>query len=372
MVWHAIDVLDDAFEATKQLLLPFSVRKWLTLAVVAFFVSGTTGFNLNFNLGSWDVPAPGTGGAPTGGIGEVIAAGGSVQLLLALLGGVVALAVLVALLYVAAVLEFVFVEIAARQAVRLREFVGESTRRGLSLFGFRLVIGLISLAGVVFFGAMAAIGNEAVLVALVLLLPVAVLLGVGLWVLTRLTTDFVVPVMIAEDAGVVQGWRAFWPALRADWKQYGLYVVVRILLGAVAAVVAGIGFSVVGLVLGIPFAVVGIVAYTLLVSLLGVQIFGLVVVAGLTLLFVVALVAIGTTLIQVPLQTYLRYYSLFVLGAVTPRYDLVGEVRSAIEQPGDAAWATGDVAGVSGDAADEPEQRDDEIEDAADDRENNN
>lgn len=352
MVWHAIDVFGETFEATKQLLLPFSVRKWLVLAVVAFFVSGTTGFNLNFNLGSGDggIPLPGGSGMVTRELGVL---GGTPRLLLALVVVIAVLLVLAALLYVAAVLEFVFVEIATSREVHLRGFVDESTRKGLSLFGFRLVIGLVSLAGVVFFGAMAAIGNEVLLVALVLLLPVAVPFGIGLWVLVRLTTDFIVPVMIAEDAGVLEGWRAFWPALKTDWKQYGLYVVVRILLGAVAAVVAGIGFSVVGLVLGIPFAIVGIIAYALLGGLLGIQTPALVVIAGLALPFVVALVVVGTTLIQVPVQTFLRYYSLFVLGAVTPSYDLVGEVRSAIEQPGDDTDGAEERVGETEDAADD-------------------
>lgn len=275
MVWHAFDALDDSLDATKRLLLPFSLRRWLVLAVVAFFVSGTTGYNLDLNLGTWD------GDVPRFIRGGTDLLGGAPELVVALLVAVVVLLVLLALLYVAAVMEFVFVEIATTQDVRLRGFLEESTRRGLSLFGLRLVIGLVSLAGVVFFGAIAAVGNTALLVALVLLLPLAVLFGIGLWVFARLTTDFVVPVMIAGDVGVVEGWRSFWPALTADWKQYALYVVVRALLGAMAAVVTGIGFGVVALVLGVPIALGGIVLHLLLGSVFGIQALELIAIVGL-------------------------------------------------------------------------------------------
>ncbi len=87
----------------------------------------------------------------------------------------------------------------------------------------------------------------------------------------------------------------------------------------------------VGLVLAIPFVIVGVVVFILLTSVLGVTAVGVALVAVLALLFVALLVVVGTVLIQVPVQTYLRYYSLFVLGATTPEYDLLEEVRSSIE-----------------------------------------
>jgi hypothetical protein len=312
-------------------LLPFSLRNWAVLGVVAFFVSGTTGFNLNFNLGTGDVSGGGTAPLPGSGFVEGLAVvGGSPRLVLALLIGAIVLLALLVLWYVAAVMEFVLVDIATEQDVRLRGFVGASTRKGLSLFGLRLALALITIAGVVLFAILAAVGNLALLVAGLLLLPVVVLLAIGLWLVSRLTTDFVVPVMIAEDTGVVQGWRTVWPALRADWKQYGVYVLLRLLLGAVAALVVGIGFTVIGLVLVIPFVIVGVVVGVLLTSVLGATAVGVALVAVLALLFVVLLVVVGTVLIQVPVQTYLRYYSLFVLGATTPEYDLLEDVRSSI------------------------------------------
>lgn len=343
MAWHAIDALDDSFAATKRLLLPFSLRRWVVLAIVAFFVSGATGFNTNANVSGWNVTLPPDPAVPQpideGVVREPIAAlvqpaqiGAPPRLALAaLIAGLVVLLVVV-LWYVAAVLEFVFVDIAKSQEVRIRGFFGASTGKGLSLFVFRLAVGLLVVSGVLLLGAIALLSELAFLVVVLLLSPVFLLLAVGLWVLLRFTTDFVVPVMIADDVGVLAGWQAFWPALRADWKQYGLYGVVRFLLGLLASVVAGIGFTAVALLLAVPFVILGLLAYLLLVAGLGAPSpLTEIVIAGFVILFALTLVVVGTVLIQVPVQTYLRYYGLFVLGAVSPEYDLVEEIRTGIE-----------------------------------------
>lgn len=42
MSLHAVENVDDAFRATKAFLLPFDRRRWLKLAVVVFFVGGSS------------------------------------------------------------------------------------------------------------------------------------------------------------------------------------------------------------------------------------------------------------------------------------------------------------------------------------------
>lgn len=167
-------------------------------------------------------------------------------------------------------------------------------------------------------------------VALVLFAPALLLVGAALWLVLRLTTDFVVPAMIVEGTGVVGGWRSFWPELRANWRQYGVYAITRFVLGAVGGVVAAIGFAAAAVVLAIPFGIVGVPVTVLLVQVLGLTLLGVAFGAAVVVLFALSVLVAGTTFVQVPIQTYLRYYSLLVLGAITPAYDLVADVRAVI------------------------------------------
>ena len=336
MTWHAIDSLGDAIDATRRLLLPFSVRRWLTLAVVVFFVSGITGSNSSFNVGGLDVeisaPPPAPFPEPIRDeyvveIAETTAA--SPRLLFFLLAAGAVILVGLVFLYVASVMEFVFVDIARSEDVRIRGFFGDSTGKGLSLFGFRIGIGVLLLSILVLFGLLTFLTGGLFLLFVVVLSPVLILAAIGLWLLLRFTADFVVPVMIAEDVGVIEGWRTFWPALKTDWKQYGVYAVVRFLLGIAVGVAAGIGFVAIAIALLVPFGIVGLGGYLLLGTVAPAAAVPFSV--GVVVLFVLALLIAVVTLVLVPLETYLRYYALFVLGAVTPEFDLVADIRQAIE-----------------------------------------
>jgi len=336
MTWHALSALDDALTATRRLLLPFSLREWLTLAVVAFFVSGATAFepNASFSLGD-----SGNGAAPVSPTpGPGVFEGGLTASQLQLLVGVVVVALLVglALAYLGAVLEFVFVEILREREIGIRGRFGRYTDAGASLFLFRLAVGVVVLSAVIGIVGLVVLTGGLFVIALVLLSPVLLLVGVGLWLVLAFTADFVVPVMIVEETGVVGGWRAFWPELRAEWRQYAVYALARLVLGGVASVVAGIGFVAAAVLLGIPFGIVA-GALFLLGQALGTSAIGLALGGAVAALWLLGVLVVGTTFVQVPIQTYLRYYSLLVLGAVSPPFDLLADVRAEItDASGDA------------------------------------
>ncbi|MFC6729513.1 hypothetical protein ACFQDG_12745 [Natronoarchaeum mannanilyticum] len=342
MPWHALEALDDALTATREFLLPFSLRRWLTLAVVAFFVSGATAFepSPSFSFGDGAVgggPEPGPPDPAGIGLftGELTAS--QLQLLVALVA--VLLIVGLVLAYVATVLEFVFVEILRDREVQIRGRFGRYTDAGASLFLFRLAVGVVVLSAVLGVVALVVLTGGLFVIALVLLSPAFLLVGVGLWLLLAFTADFVVPAMIVEEAGVVDGWRAFWPELRAEWRQYAAYALARIVLGGVAGVGAGIGFVAAGVPLGIPF---GIVAGGLFLigQAIGSSAIGLALAGAVAALWLIAVLVVGTTFVQVPIQTYLRYYSLLVLGAVSPAFDLLADVRADLADASDASDAS--------------------------------
>lgn len=267
---------------------------------------------------------------PTGPLPDV---GGEVWLLVA---GVVALAVLAGLLFllVGAVMEFVLVESLRTERVRVREYWGTRWRQGLRLFGFRLVLGLVllgaaaALFGPIVFGAGGGVGVPTVGL-LLFALPAFVVVAVAVSLVNGFTTAFVVPIMVLTDAGVLAGWRRLWSTVRADWKQYVVYVLANVVL----TVTAGLFLAMVGvaaaLVLLLPFGLLALVGAGLLTF--AVPIVGIAVLVVVALLYGLAL-AIVVALAQGPVVSYLRYYAMLVLGDVDESLDLVATQRAAARE----------------------------------------
>ncbi|MEF8780269.1 MAG: hypothetical protein V5A46_06295, partial [Haloferacaceae archaeon] len=324
---HAYDALQDALEATEALLFPISLRRWLALAVAAFFVGGSTGFDVNYNVGvgAVDVPVRVSGpGTPVG----TLFPGTAIPQFLIFFGG--ALAVGAVLWYFGALFEFVFVEQLRTRDAKLSDRLGPAIRPGLSLFGFRLLVGLLVTATALFAALLPAAFGVAGVALVLAFLPGLFVVGSGLWLANRLTTDFVVPVMIATGDGFVDAWRAFWTELRKERREYGLYLLVRILLGLLASVVLAVGYLATALVVGLPLGILFLATFHTVAVFVSVSLAQTVAVLSLLAGATIVVVA-GTVLVAVPVRTYLRYYALFVLGGASPAYDLVGEIREEMD-----------------------------------------
>ncbi|WP_262174805.1 DUF7544 domain-containing protein [Haloarcula laminariae] len=350
MSLHAIDDIGDAIDATKSLLLPFAARTWLKLAVVVFFIGGGGGgFNGLQNAGNFggqDQPTDGgagqpvfDGGAPTTVDGVMSAI--SPELLVIL--GVVFLLVLVFGL-LSNFMEFVFVESLVSREVHIRRYLRENVGNALRLFGFRLVVSLVSLLLVVgflytvFVTAFGGNFDNVTTTALFSVLPVAiaffVVLGILQGLITGFTTVFVVPMMLTGDRGVVGSWKRLLGSMRRNVKQYLAYLAFSIVLGIGVGIISSIASVIATLLLAIPFVLLGAVAWfglgggTIALALLAIAVVA----------FVLVLL-LATTLIQVPLQAFLRYYAMLVLGDIEEPLDPLPEVRADIrpDEPDGAA-----------------------------------
>jgi len=334
--WYAFAALEDARDATEALLRPVDRGRWLRLALIALFVgvgSGApTGGNLNVPSGGGGSGAPPEMPAPS--IPDV----GSMA---AVLLGVAALIVLLAILWslIGAVMEFVLIAGLRDRDVSIREPFRANVGSGLRLFGFRLVVGLGSLL-VIGLPLLAVFGLGISVSPVILLLLVPLVMAFSVVALLArialgLTTDFVVPTMLAEGLGVLDGWRRLWPTLRAEWKQTALYVVAKFVLGIAVNLAVSLVVLLAALIVAIPFALVGGGLF-LAASAAGATAVGWVFVGVLVALFVLVMIAVGL-LVQVPALTFVRYYSLSVLGMLVPELDLVGVDRPSEEDGDDDA-----------------------------------
>jgi hypothetical protein len=331
MSLSAVESVGDAIDVTREFATPATAGRWLRLLALALLTSGG-GLTLSANLPPVSPTFDPTYRGPTA---EGVQApplelpveqvpGRWLMLAGVLVAALVALGVTFAVAQ--ALGEFAFVEALRTETPAIRDPVGRHWRRALGLAAFRIALVVGALASV---GGLAALAQSSGLAADPLsaartVAPVAALAVVGVTLVDRLTSLFVVPVAIRGDCGVLAGWRRTAAAMRAEPAEFVTAVVVIYVLGAVLAAVTVVALALVAALLA---GVVALVAVVL--SLAGVApLSG----AGLATLVVVgALAALmfltAATALQVPVQTYLRYYALLVLGDVDDGLDLVGEQR---------------------------------------------
>ncbi|KAF5085614.1 hypothetical protein DSECCO2_66720 [anaerobic digester metagenome] len=306
---YAFSRLDGAFQRTKSLLWPVRWGVWLRLALIALFVGGGVSLpnTSGYNFEEGDLPPGVMESLPE--IAPLIVAFVLVVLAIALIWWIIG-----------TVLQFVFVDMLRTGDIHIRPFFGERLGKGVRLFLFQVALTLILILAMMAFILMligiggAGIGGAAlILVFIPFILIAALLFGI----VFLLTTDFVVPIMIHEDCGVIEGWRRLFGMISENVMQTVVYIVTRLVLGLIAGIVQAILVILAMVIIAIPFILVGIVLlaalqanYVLLLALL---------VPYLIIAIPVAL------LIAVPFVTFFRYYGLLVLEGLAPGYRLLPE-----------------------------------------------
>lgn len=318
MGWYAVDAIEDAGALAKRFLFPLSLRRIVTLAVIVFFLGGGSGgggggqgiMNFSTDIPEFTHPFP-----------SPFAMEALPFYVLVSIGVLLVIALLYAI--IGSVFRFVFVDALRTGDVRISGPARRWFRVGLQLFAFQALAALV-VAGPVLAGIWFAFQVEpSRAVLLVALLPVVAVLGLAAAITIRLTVDFVVPVAILEETGLLASWRTFWSTLRGDLGQFVVYLVVRWLIGLVIGVLAGIVLA----VFTIPFALVGAgIAAAISIPLGGFNPFWLV---PLAIPFVLIIAAIST-FIQIPVQSYLGYYALLVLGDANESLDLIPDRRADV------------------------------------------
>ncbi|WP_225332915.1 DUF7544 domain-containing protein [Halomicrobium urmianum] len=346
MALSAVDSVDDAIDATKRFLLPFSWGTWLKLAFVMFFVGGGGGGLGNvqslaqspggFEDGDFESQPPDAGaGQPAPGAGPEWLTG---ELILAVVAAVVVLALL--LFVIGQVMQFVFVESLLREQVHVRRYFGRNVGNGLRLLAFRIVLGIVSVAilgGVVLVGALlfglGEGGGVPVGLGLVALaIPFLFLFAMVVGTIDGFTNVFVVPIMLTEDRGILSAWGRLWSAIKREWKEFLAYLFFSVVLMIGVGILGGLVSLLATLVIAIPFGLVGFGIWTAASGTAMWAGIGVVAALGVLTAIVVSL------LIQVPLQSFLRYYALLVLGDADADLDPIPEIRAGVrsdEDPSD-------------------------------------
>ncbi|MEZ3114769.1 hypothetical protein RYH80_02395 [Halobaculum sp. MBLA0147] len=362
MSWYAIDAIDDAVDATRAFLTPFSLGRWGRLALITFFL-GTGGIAGQFsnvtNVGDGfggmgdgpDAPPTDPGQLPVS---------PELGVILAVVGVILVLGIAFSL--VGAVMEFVFVDALATDEVHVRSSFGDRLGAGVRLFAFRigltllvlvppLAVVLAAVTGVVSLDVLSGIGFVGIALAVLVFGLLAFVVGL----VQSFTNQFVVPVMVATEETVLGGWRELYPVLRDQLKQTVVYVLLHTLVGIGVGIVrtflllvGAIPVTIVAVVVGL---LAGAVAGTAGGGPLG---FGIGLLAGLAVWVPAMLVAVVLP-VNVVTKTYTRTYELRSLAGFEPSFDILAP--SLLDDggpPGATPAAAGGGPGGPDDRGDRP------------------
>lgn len=315
MPLHALDAIDDALTATRR-FRPRGVLEWVWVTIVAALVS-----------------SPGIG-IPTGGssggeippeqraaIEEVIPTTVPEWVAMAVAA---LIAVWLFFVLLGALLEFPFLRwLRDGEAAALQEMKVHWTQ-AVGLAVFRAVLSALGLAVL---GALvvSATGPSPSPTEYLFVLPeygiILSLVGIPTGLIAAFTTAFVVPTMMLENCGVLSGWRRVWSTLTDAPKQFLAYAVGAAILATIGGILVSIA-SVFGFLIGGILG--GILGVGISAASAGVSGFLVAIAVG-----IVGAIIVGA-LVYAVVQLFLRYYALFVLGAIDSDLEFLPERRAAI------------------------------------------
>lgn len=299
MSWYAIEVIDDAVEDTKELLLPFDLGTWLRLALIVIFTGGGVGFvnpsglispdlsgvdDINSSSTASQVPDNST--ISTNEIQQNAVTGMATaqprisNAVLAIIG-LSLIGIITLIFYVSSVFEFIYYQSLMDKDVSIRKNFRKHWLNGLQYFAFEFVY-LLAIAGLLAalvggFVLNPVVGIFGLIIGIPALLVLAVFAG--------LVHDFVLLQMITAEEGLISGWRSIWPDLREQWREVLVYLIVKLGIG----IAIGIAVTTLALALLIPFILV----------------FGV---------FAALLSSVAEVLILIPLITGLLIFGILMLG----------------------------------------------------------
>jgi hypothetical protein len=327
----SVDAINPAFHHTKQQLLkPFRFGQWARLAFVGLLTGEVgSGGGCNFN---W--PAP----QHTKPAGRVVNAGfpsplthhpgWNIATIVFLFFAGIALCLL--FLYISSVMRFILFDSVITKECHIRKGWTRHRPHGLQLFGWQLLVMLVSTAGLLIIIGFPLAGAWTLgwfnhprdhLVPLILsglLFFIVFAAFVLLLLLVQvMTKDFVVPQMALENLSAMEGWRRLWSWLHVEKAGYAGYIGMKVVLAiGVGVFLAFIAFIVLIAFL-IPIATLGVIAG------LGGTIAGLtwnfftITVAVFAGLIVFAITMFAVSFISVPAIVFFPAYSIYFLA---PRY----------------------------------------------------
>ena len=314
--YYAAKTIGEALDRTTMLLWPPRRGVWLRIAIIALFLGGGMINPIRTDSLNWS-------GAPTG-IPGPSAISGYMSLILTILAGLL----IAGLIYIviSSIFQFIFVDCLSSGKILLTRTLRLRWRKGMHLVGFYIIL-LIIILFCTFVATLTIMvpvllskdpGIIRILLLLIETLVVLLIILIPIWVLAILTADFVVPVMIEDDSGILTGWRQVITIFQGRWIEAGIYIALKLVLITITGIILGMVIFLISIPLGITNAVLNTGSgWSPDITPIGILCVGL----GTAAMLLISL------LLLVPVITFFRYYSLAVLRDLDSRYTLLPEYQ---------------------------------------------
>ncbi|WP_440769775.1 DUF7544 domain-containing protein [Natronorubrum sp. DTA28] len=300
---YAIGTLRDAIAVTKRYFGALGYVGWLKLALVVLFLGGIS-FTTQFVNVPLDAVAEGIDDPDVRWLAAAVL--------------VLVLTVYGAFRYLAALLEFVFVESLRSEAIHLRRYGRANLGRALWLLAFRALLWLGLIVALALLVGAVIVGGDVTEVAdlsdgqIALFVLSALGIFVGWYAVYTLTTAFVVPIMLQQACGPIAAWRRFAPTLASNWTGTVGYLLIAWLIGFT--------FWMLFAMIGFFLTFFGIIAFILVALLFEAIHPNLLWVAVVLLLLAYLGYQYVVAAIEAPVRSFVRYDAL----------DLIPEQRTAV------------------------------------------
>ena len=238
-----------------------------------------------------------------------------------LIGSVMSGLMLILLVYAlfSSIFQFIFVDYLSLKTKELLPSFRARAGMGIRLLGFYLgtilIIGICAVIAITGIAVPVLISQPdnpaAFFIALMYALAGLLILIIPVWILTIITTDFIVPVMIVHTCGIMRGWKIFLQEITGMWDEIGIYLMIKI------------GFNIgTGIVLGILLVtVIEGLGFSSLQIIPGMSSSQELLSTAYILPFLV--MAMITLVVMTPFVTFLRYYALVFLHLLSEKYSLL-------------------------------------------------
>jgi len=315
--YYAFSELDNAINRTKNLLWPVKKGIWLRLAIISLFAGAGTGLN-PFQIFSNDFgdTTTGTGiDASATGAGDMIFQ--SIGLVLVLCGAILLITFLLGV--ISSIFQFVFVDYLTGDKTSISKYFRMRIGKGVRVFLFLMGIGIaffVAIALPLALFLIPGVGTGiAALPGLFSYLLLIFLLGIPFFLIYLFTFDFVIPIMIKDDCGVIAGWKTCLNIITNDWKQALFYAVSKFILTIATTIIIFIVVLIAAIAVAIPLIFIGVLTAAAFAAFTPFNI--ILVLLGLLILTLIVVI------LMVPFSTFYRHYSLQVLGRLDGNYNLL-------------------------------------------------
>ncbi|KAF5417244.1 MAG: hypothetical protein C5S48_00725 [Candidatus Methanogaster sp.] len=323
--WIAWAAIEGALTKTKQMLFePFSLTKWVKLAIILFFIGGMGGgggSNFNSNLSGSNFGDFGDSYSDaeldtfvTETISEV-----SVfvhQYMTYIVLAVLAILLVTALFsYISNVMQFVFVESVVRNHVTIRAYIRNNLGNGLRLFILNWTLGIAFLIAIVLSllpAFSAALDGDISALFFGSFIPFLIIfvLSIIIFSIVGSFINLAIPVMLYEHVGVLKALSKVISTATRSIPQVMVYWIVRVVMGIIVSIAA----TIIGLILVLIAVLTGIVVYTI-IRMLGFSPFDMahLLMPGLFFFAAILMLAFIIRLATVPFPIFMRYHALLFL-----------------------------------------------------------